>query len=88
MATQTERTLERLVVYVGQLANGRHAAATNCSPYFYLEADSEKDLVAKVKSALSFYNEHTGLATPEVARPVVHKFNASRRLAQEELEVA
>jgi len=48
-------------IYLGVGENGRHYAASSSSPFFYFEAPSEEDLVAKVKAAVRFYDRCSDL---------------------------
>ncbi len=46
--------------YVGELPDGRFVAASNASPYFCVRADSEGELIEKVRNAIGFYKEFKG----------------------------
>lgn len=47
-------------IYIAVKEDGRYVAATNESPYFCLEAESEEALIEKVKAALVFYSSTLG----------------------------
>lgn len=55
--------LNKLVVHLGRLTDGKWVAATGCSPYFCVEADTEDKVKALAKEALAFYERALGRRT-------------------------
>jgi predicted RNase H-like HicB family nuclease len=46
---------------VGELTDGRFAAASSSPPYFCFRADSEEAVIAKAQKALAFYAASIGV---------------------------
>ena len=82
-------TESSLKIYVSTTPDGKFFAATNQSPYFCFEAESEEAVLEKAKNGLAFYvgarAEHRASPTTE---QTVTQFIPSRVVTSEDLGVS
>jgi hypothetical protein len=75
-------------IYIGETEHGTHLAATNESPYFCLEAESEEALIAKVEAALAFLSANRHRAVPGRAQTPLTSFLPKKVVSSADLASA
>lgn len=76
-------------VYFTETDEGTFVAATNVSPYFWLEADSETALLSKLEAALTFYLNHEIALSRAPTPPTTYRdFRPRKRVNARELVAA
>lgn len=58
-------------LWTGELPDGRFVAASSCSPYLCVTAESEEAVLEKVRKAVTFYQKAINVTPPPVRRKSV-----------------
>ena len=73
-------------IYLAETEHGTFLAATNKSPYFCFEAETEGAIIALVTNALRFYHANINVrVTSTTQRPTVTRFLPQRIIDSRDL---